>query len=611
MNFAVSLEQVFSQRVFRIPDYQRGYAWDRRQLLDLREDLEALGQAKFHYTGTLVLCPSQDDRGRRLTVQEITGTTRTIYDVVDGQQRLTSLVILLNELQRGIRALPDGEVLANGIREKFVCGVRLDGQAHARLTLNEDCRDFFERDVLDFRPSAGGPVILSHRRLVGAKQFFTAWVRELVDGAPDEIAARTQLAKLYFKVKDQLRLGVYVLDDPGEVGVIFEVMNDRGKPLSNLEKVKNFLLYTGTRLDLAEHDLARQVNHGWKDILERLMAARLGRTTHEDSLLRFHWLACYNPDPKEWDGSRSIKARAHLKDWTGQHAELLEELLGYVSGLRDAAVVFTDSRNPWATDAFARWRDDPNRGAVQALSEKLLRLDAVANFTPLLIAARLAHPNDAEGYLGLLRACEVYAFRVYRVMQKRGDAGRNALYRLAHSVFQGHTALASARTEIDQIMRWYAGDDKFHAELEPVEEDDWYRFGATRYLLFEYEEHLAKGKATALDWWKKSRNAWALQIEHILPQTRSKAWKSVFSTAEHKAWVNDLGNLCLTWNNQSLSNKGFIEKKGKPGKGPGYVNSTLRQEQELAALESWDLDALTARRVRIVAWAKQRWARAS
>jgi len=609
MNFAVSLENVFNQRVFRVPSYQRGYAWERQHLRDLREDLEALGDKKVHYTGTLVLCATRDGEGRQRTIQESTGTTRTVYDVVDGQQRLTTLVILLDALQRAIDGLPNGVQLAAGIRELFVRGTQLNGQPSARLTLNDDCRDYFERDVLKLAPSAGGPTILSHKRLAEAHTFFTQWVAELQTSGN---AAKTfqELAGLYFKIKDQLRLGVYILDDPGEVGVIFEVMNDRGKPLSHLEKVKNFLLYTGTRLELPNHDLARRVNTTWKQMLERLMAANLGRTRDEDSLLRFHWLACYDADPREWDGSRSIKSRFHLKLWKGQHAQLLDALINYVNHLKDAAEVYADARNPDATTAFARWMGRQERADVVRYSEKLRRLDSVANFVPLLIATRLAHPDDAAGYLALLKACEVYAFRVYKIMQKRGDAGRNALYRLANDLFQGKTTPAAAPARIDQIMRWYADDARFHAELEMEEEANWHNYGATRYLLFEYEEHLAKGTATALDWWKKSKKAWALQVEHILPQTRTKDWKS-FSKKEHKAYVHDLGNLCLTWNNQSLSNKSFALKKGSStGTGKCYANSSLHQERELMQFKDWDLNALKKRRKKIVDWVKHRWEKA-
>ena len=128
---------------------------------------------------------------------------------------------------------------------------------------------------------------------------------------------------------------------------------------------------------------------------------------------------------------------------------------------------------------------------------------------------------------------------------------------------------------------------------------------AQAFLLF-FHQSSAGGKATALDWWKKSRNAWALQVEHILPQTRTKAWKA-FSKKQHEQWVHDLGNLCLTWNNQSLSNKSFKSKQGTPGSGRGYANSSLHQERELATLTDWELKALQARRERLITWAKQRW----
>jgi len=90
-----SLQSVFKNRAFVIPDYQRGYAWEREQRQDLLNDLEDLEQieaGKIHYTGTLVL-----HKGLRGAVKT-PGQTFEVVDIVDGQQRLTTLVILLHTI---------------------------------------------------------------------------------------------------------------------------------------------------------------------------------------------------------------------------------------------------------------------------------------------------------------------------------------------------------------------------------------------------------------------------------------------------------------------------------------------------------------------------------
>src|SRR5438876_8982200 len=94
MNNVFSLQKTFEGKVFTIPDYQRGYAWEEQHLLDLWEDIEFLASGKKHYTGNLVL-----QRRDGETVQAEDGSRNEVFEIVDGQQRLTTLVILLECLR--------------------------------------------------------------------------------------------------------------------------------------------------------------------------------------------------------------------------------------------------------------------------------------------------------------------------------------------------------------------------------------------------------------------------------------------------------------------------------------------------------------------------------
>ena len=86
MNNVFSLQKTFESKVFRIPDYQRGYAWEEQHLVDLWEDIEFLTSGKRHYTGNLVL---QKCAGK--SVQAEDGSHHEVFDIVDGQQRLILL----------------------------------------------------------------------------------------------------------------------------------------------------------------------------------------------------------------------------------------------------------------------------------------------------------------------------------------------------------------------------------------------------------------------------------------------------------------------------------------------------------------------------------------
>ena len=103
-----SLSVLFQNRLFRIPDYQRGYAWKHEQLADFWEDLLNLHEDRYHYTGLLSL--KAVNRGDVKTWQGdewLLDNGFKPFHVVDGQQRLTTFSILMYEILVFVQALPD------------------------------------------------------------------------------------------------------------------------------------------------------------------------------------------------------------------------------------------------------------------------------------------------------------------------------------------------------------------------------------------------------------------------------------------------------------------------------------------------------------------------
>ena len=88
MDNVISLDDLFHKRLFSIPNYQRGYAWGKEQVTDFLDDLEILSSEQFHYTGTVVLHRRTD----RPEQEDECGNTYTHVDIVDGQQRLATIL---------------------------------------------------------------------------------------------------------------------------------------------------------------------------------------------------------------------------------------------------------------------------------------------------------------------------------------------------------------------------------------------------------------------------------------------------------------------------------------------------------------------------------------
>ncbi|WP_437480405.1 DUF262 domain-containing HNH endonuclease family protein [Sorangium sp. So ce1014] len=602
MNNVLSIEQLFSERVLRVPDYQRGYAWEKPHLDELLEDLELLPSGKHHYTGTVVLHAAG---GAGLLDEE--GKSYSVFNLVDGQQRLTTIVLLLDSIRREM--LADGLTkLADGIKKTYVGVPALNGQPLYKLTLNSDCHRFFIENALADSPGPEGPAIFSQHRLAAAKAYF----KELLIQRREELgdSFRQWLIELRNKVTQQLKLVVYIVGDESEVGVVFETMNNRGKQLTELEKAKNYLLYLATKMDVASDSIRAAINDTWAEVFKNLMAAGLAH--EEDRLLRMHWVMAYNPRSKDWDGSKSIKARFNLRRHQGKHKLLLEELTQYTRTLRSASVAFCDIQSPDRTEAFRGFKQNPGtRAEIVNVSEKLRRLRVIAPFLPLLMAARLRFAEDAAAYLDLARLCEVFGFRVYRFLKKRSNTGQSMFWSLGHKLYGEQASVEEVSASIRWHILYYCPDDVFAQSFTAADGEDWYDWAGIKYFLYEYEEYLASVAKTPVQVLWKTVQEMPLEdsIEHILPQTPDDPyWTARFKTADRKLYTHDFGNLCLTLHNSNYGRKSFPKKKGTPGaKDPCYANAGFFMERALAGLNDWTVKDLLERKATMASWAVERW----
>jgi len=146
----ISAAELFKNRVFKIPDYQRGYSWEKEQLEDLRKDIENLFEKKhMHFTGTIVAAKNKGKLNK--------------YDIVDGQQRLTTLIILLKEIY-----LTDNQKY-NHLKELYFQRGAIGEEINV-LAPNEETRVFFNDLILNDKSPE--QKIKSHACISNAKKFF-------------------------------------------------------------------------------------------------------------------------------------------------------------------------------------------------------------------------------------------------------------------------------------------------------------------------------------------------------------------------------------------------------------------------------------------------------
>jgi len=613
------LKGLLQDKLIEVADYQRPYAWGDKQLRDLWQDLDLLG-ADHHYAGTLVL--QRTDR----VLQSQDGEDLTVYEVVDGQQRLTTCVILLEQLRRTMGKYPSGnfeDLDIDGARRDLARLVRVNigGVSRPRLRLGADLNEFFDKSVLGTEATDKDRLVAGEQRLFAAAAFFQDEIDILIDGAGETEAVR-RLIELRARVCYRLRFLVYDVDSSAEVGVLFETLNDRGQPLSELEKVKNYLLYLSRQVQGEMGDkLAETINSTWSQIFANMAALNMD----DDALLRAHWAVTEDPIQRNWEKTASVKKkfpRAKYVPNSGRldggangsvelsediSTELFDDVTNYVESLKKCSAFLRDIYNPRAE--YVAFADAKIQDRIRRQSVALVRSGSVANFRPLLLAARLAYPNDGGLYLRLVELCEKFSARAYVICVARSNAGLSALYWAAHKLYQGHdseTVIADIVAHLWRLAPDEAVRMNFGAGVE------WYYRRSHKYVLYEYELAAVRSESE-LPTWGDLTNGATKTTEHILPQSPAEGsqWWEEFSREEHSKSLNTIGNLVLTRDNSAYSNKDYKLKRGEPGQESPrcyFSASAFARERQIAQqFETWTLATIEERRQEIESWALQRW----
>lgn len=626
----VRLPAIVNERLLEIPDYQRPYAWRRKQLEDLWEDIDLLGPAGSHYAGTLVLRDVLLPNGAAKSSIADNGSTLRHCEVVDGQQRLTTCLLLLDRVRRRLSVLAYKQVefaAAVGANIRTTYGVVSVNRAQTpRLRLGVGLNPYWVNISLGDQHFVGSARIGGEARLHDAAVFFDEKIASLA--ADDGAVEFERLKDLQRRVTAGLGFLVYEVQSNAEVGVIFETLNERGRDLSDLEKTKNYLLYLARSIkDGRSEQLAERINDSWADIFKNLAGSEAGDA--DDQLLRAHWLATQNPVSKDWKRIASIKKRFDRSQYISGETRivpvtrpgrdqddawnrLFNDLDGYVSSLRDCSFFLSEMFDSGAAfEAFSTHKHEALRR-----SGALDRSGVVALYRPLLFAARLRHPTNGQLYAQLVDICERYSARVFVIRQRRANAGESRLLRLAYDLFNGVNPEIVLK-EVAAVLWRYASDTDVRVTMESTREN-WYGRRGHKYFLYEYELSIkAHGQELPpLSYFTDSTNRREQRTtEHVLPQhpePSDACWWDHFSQEQHATLVHSLGNLALTYDNSSYSNKCFDKKRGRP-MSPGeseskcYAQATLKQEQLLAQHEDWTPDVIEQRQRHFAAWALERW----
>ena len=587
-----TLSSLLEGKIFQIPDYQRGYAWGEKQWKDFIQDIDALIDDKInsHYTGTIVIY----QQNNKPTENYGTKKLETV-DVVDGQQRLTTCSLYLSIIL--------SELIKKGEKDfEQEIPIYLRRGSKSKLRLNNETSDFYD-DLISKGTSNTSPNTIHQKRLGDAFEYLNSHIR-------DQIARRDEesidyLKNLFDAIIRKLNFSFYPIEVESEIGMTFELMNSRGKDLSALELLKNYLMYWVYRNindESEKEDFTKTINKSWKEVYTNIANCN----GNENQCLRIVWTLYHDHTPKNWKGYSGFKDETAipLRDFSAKTEESTKQFIyRFTLGLAEISKHYSDIIKPI--------RKSDNEEEYTWLS-KIKNAGNIANFLPLMIAVRINYTSNKiaySNYLKLLIVLENFAYRVFLWEGKRSNTGLSSFYKWGYEVFT--TAKVSIESMIDEIygyINWYSNENGFRDEVRTL--SDWYSLRRRlKYTLYEYELWLLKeeGKNAKpkLNWGDLSDAT----IEHILPQTPeiNSFWKQSWRDEDFTLYLHDISNLVLTKHNSHYLNFDFEKKRGKAGSGNCYSNSDIRQERKIAEYENWDINSCKKRRTLLEDWIISRW----
>ena len=619
MNDLLSLTDLFNRAIFRIPDYQRGYSWEKLQLEEFWSDILNLLPNREHYTGMISL----KKLDREYTSDEKWNDERWLldnwnynaYHVVDGQQRLTTFVILINEIVSFYKRInPNKEmnqifinsIPLNKIEEDFLVITKPDSADIIKTfkfgyEADNPSYEFFKHKILG-EPNSG---LLSETfytlNLENAKSFFATKLQEEY-----ETNGIQSIEDIFKKITQKLKFNMYYIDNDFNVFVAFETMNNRGKRLSNLELLKNRLIYLSTVFDESDdvkNRIRKDINNTWKDVYGYLGRNKLKPLSDED-FLQDHWIIYFGYTRSNKvtyssfllndyfnQNNISDKYIAKLKEENSEEYNIddmdvsemetsdedynidnkkekltLGSISKYINSIKSLIPYWYIVQNPDEYETSSE---------VKAMLQKLNRLQFVY-FKPLITVLLSKKDITESEKVDRLKRIARFIFLHFRLVNYQSTYKNSFFWNLAHKYYINEVTLSQINDELNVID--YLSDNKV-ANMNGILNNinrffknykGYYSWPAKTYFLYEYELYLMNNQANQKIYpenlFKKDEKD-KVSIEHIYPQTdTNEYWVSRFGnyTENERKYLNgSLGNLLpLSLSiNVKLQNYSFDDKK--------------------------------------------------
>jgi len=542
---------------FVIPIYQRSYSWTEKECKQLWDDIIRTGKdnaISAHFIGSIVYI----EKG----VYQITSQSPLL--VIDGQQRLTTLSLLLAALANALEKLPEEKrepedgFSPRKLKNYYLINPEEEGERHFKLILSETDRE----SLIAIVNKREKPKSYSHR-IYDNYKLFQSWINSSGD-----------LSTICKGIAKLIVVDISLSRDQDNPQLIFESMNSTGRELTQADLIRNFVL-----MRLEPHIQNELYAKYWRPM--ELEFGQEAYGVHFDRFMRHYLTLKTGEIPRIGEVYESFKAYSRTPDVAKDSIEALVAEVRKFSGY-------------YCAMALGKEGDRQLHAAFQDIRE--LKVDVAYPFLLELYDDYHEGILSKEDFLETVKLVEAYVFR--RAICAIPTNSLNKTFATFSKSIKKDRYLESVKAHFRLLpsYRRFPNDEEFKRELQSR---DLYNFPRRSLLLRKLENYGRKERVNVEEY----------TIEHIMPQNKnlSRSWTAALGEqweAIHEKYLHTLGNLTLTGYNSEYSDRSFQEKRDMKG---GFRESPLKLNQGLGQLEHWDAESISKRADRLSDVANSVW----
>lgn len=543
---------------YNIPRFQRDYSWTEDEWEDLWVDILGTiqeGGEPAHYMGYLVL-QSQDEKS---------------FDVIDGQQRLTTLtLIVLATLKNLKRLIEEGKSSEQNqqrldqIRQTYIG--YLDPVtliSRTKLTLNRNNDNYFQNYLVPLGHLPVRGFRASEHSLRKAFEWFEKRVRDYAKKT--SVDEGITLATLVETMSDRLFFTVISVTDELNAYKVFETLNARGVRLSSTDLLKNYLFSVLHKDNVPPNEM-KNLEDRWES-----MVTRLGSESFPDFLRTF------------WISRRTFVRQSELFKTIRTKVSNRKAVFDLLRGMEEDMDIYLALTSPEAS----HWTAE-----LKGYAQNLKMFNVRQPFPLILASSRVLSTPDLTT---IIRSCVMISFRYNVIGNQPTNEQERVYYAAAQKLNNGD--ISTANQVLESLRGVYPTDENFKSAFAEkiIRTTNSRNNRIARYILCELEKQ-AHGNAYEFD-------SDMFNIEHVLPQNPEQGWDQ-FTDEEADALAYRIGNLALLAKgvNKGLGNSDYSTKK------PILANSDFGLTRQLAEENSdWTPERIAARQKTLARLATSVW----